>query len=182
MVYKRSEIDPKTTEVQLWDAIPTTFINTEHSLSTTEVTLGVNNLFILNNEPNQQDKMIFPAGDRGIFIVKKPKKQSCIDVYDFNDFYGISAQDPDFLVNLKSKLSFSVNQVYGQAHTTKVSLGKLIGNVDPGPNVMLWVIVAGAIILAIGGLVFWLWYRRKQKLQGKEVSYHRIQAESTIAL
>ena len=99
MVYRRSEFDPKTKEVQLWDAIPTTFINTENFLSTTEITLGAKNLFILNNEPNQQDEMIFPAGDRGIFMVQRPKKRSCIDVYDFNDFYGISTEYPDAFVD-----------------------------------------------------------------------------------
>jgi hypothetical protein len=187
MVYRRSEIHWKAREVQLWDAIPTTFINSDKALVNKEVVLGKKNLFVLNNEPNQQAKMDFPTDDNGrIFMAGadglKIERKTCVDVYDFNDFYGISVQDPDQLVNSKKSLWFEVNQVYGELGVTKVSLGGLIGQVDPGVNLMLWVIVAGGVVLAAAALVGYLWWRKNKKGKMGESAYSRVHSNSTCTI
>ena len=184
MVYRRSKIDPTTREVQLWDAVPTVFTNSDQALVNKEVVLGKKNLFVLNNEPNQQAEMDSPAENTGrIFMADaaglKIQKKTCVDVYDFNDFYGISVQDPLEIVEAKKSLWFEVNQVYGAVGATKVSLGGLIGQVDPGINILMWLVVAGGVVLAGGVLAGWLWWRKNKKVKMEERGYGRVDLNST---
>lgn len=131
--------------------------------------------------------MDFPTDDSGRIFMADPagfkiEKKTCIDVYDFNDFYGISVQDPDLLVKSKKSLWFEVNQVYGELGVTKVSLVGLIGHVDPGINLVMWVIVAGGVVLAVGALAWWLWWRKNKKGKMEESAYEKININSTCLI